>query len=196
MDQTIEYAILSANVYATSVNKPSLNITPENEILFNSDWKLIDNSVNDNTGFLARAYLNTANNDIIIAFAGTTFEENMKLLDWINGNIPGTLGHYLGEQVVDAARFYLDIIQTPEAADCQVSFTGHSPPPADPPPSAPAHRNTSRPHQRHRDYTRTHLRRESPTPPRSAVHGDSACRDVRAQLATLIDAAPRNAFIF
>lgn len=124
MPTPIDYTLFAANSYSTSDDV----VSPANRIPIPDGWTIIDVAgnpgVNTITSFLARAYKNDATGEIVIAYAGTTSEEGMKTLDWTNGNIPGTSGMSLGEQIVDAAMFYLDVRKAnPDAA---FSFTGHS----------------------------------------------------------------------
>ncbi len=126
MTQPIDYAILSANVYATTDSNKSGNVNEKNLISHEPNWELIKDGINNDTGFLARAYRHTETNEIVIAFAGTTWEEGMKMHDWTNGNFPGAFGNRLGEQVYDATKFSLDIMGMPEAEGSSISFTGHS----------------------------------------------------------------------
>lgn len=65
--------------------------------------------------------------ELVIAYAGTTFE---KLLpDWYRGNIPTAVGLGVSGQLKQAAMFYLDAISSYGIAgnpNLKVSFTGHS----------------------------------------------------------------------
>ena len=120
MPSAVQYAQFATNAYAAS----SLVVAQNNQIPIPDGWKLLQNGSNPATGFLARAYKNDATGEIVIAYAGTTFEDGMKSLDWTKGNIPGASGLTLGEQIVDAARFYLDVYNANPNAG--ISFTGHS----------------------------------------------------------------------
>jgi VCBS repeat-containing protein len=126
MTQLMDYAVLSSNVYATTAENISQNVSDKNLIPYGSEWELIKDGINNDSGFLARAYRHTETNEIVIAFAGTTWEEGMKMHDWTNGNFPGAFGNRLGEQVYDAAKFSLDIMNSPEAVGQTITFTGHS----------------------------------------------------------------------
>ena len=106
----VDYALFAANAYAATGRGPSSVVSNNNEIPIKVGWTTIVNGVNNTSGFLARAYKNDVTGDIVIAYAGTTFEDGMKSLDWTNGNLPGASGLALGEQVVDAAKFYLGIL--------------------------------------------------------------------------------------
>ncbi|OGT02211.1 MAG: hypothetical protein A2Z65_02000 [Gallionellales bacterium RIFCSPLOWO2_02_58_13] len=122
---TNDYALFAANAYATSINV----VSTANTIAVPDNWKILDatrtygnDGVRNATGFLARAYENGG--EIVIAYAGTTWEEGMETLDWKNGNIPGATGTSLAKQIFDAAKFYLDV----KAAHpgMEITFTGHS----------------------------------------------------------------------
>jgi hypothetical protein len=118
MPSSRDYALFSANSYAAS----TIVVNENNAIPIPDGWVSIERRANDDTGFLARAYTNGS--EIVIAYAGTTWEEGMKSLDWTNGNIPGAIGGPLAKQIVDAARFYLDVRKANPSAT--ISFTGHS----------------------------------------------------------------------
>ncbi|MFA6444390.1 MAG: hypothetical protein WCV99_18835 [Sterolibacterium sp.] len=119
-----ECALLAANSYSVS----TAVVAPQNAVPLPSGWTFLDVTrtsgnagVNSATGFLARAYTNGS--EIVVAYAGTTWEDGMKSLDWTKGNIPAATASSLAEQIVDAARFYLDV----RAANAgEISFTGHS----------------------------------------------------------------------
>ncbi|MDP2136005.1 MAG: hypothetical protein Q8J99_20570, partial [Sulfuritalea sp.] len=115
-----QYAVLAANAYAGSAKV----VDPLNEILPPTGWDILESRNLTSTGFLARAYKNGT--EIVIAYGGTTFEEGMKARDWTNGNIPGATGASLATQIVDAAKFYLDVLKDPANAGATISFTGHS----------------------------------------------------------------------
>lgn len=121
MLNTLSYAQFSANAYAESREVVSL----KNEIPIAAGWEILDGKNNSSSGFLARAYTNTkGSGEIVIAYAGTTSEEGMKSTDWWKGNIPGATGAALPAQVLDAAKFYLDIRKANPNAT--ITFTGHS----------------------------------------------------------------------
>lgn len=122
MMDTNLYALFSANAYAASLEGESLNVSRRNEIPVDANWA-IRNEVNNATGFLARAYSN-GGNEIVIAYAGTTYEPGIALLDWTQGNIPAALGLSLAPQILDAARFYLDVLKANPGAN--ITFIGHS----------------------------------------------------------------------
>jgi hypothetical protein len=132
MATQLEYALLSTNAYASSLTGVSPNVSSNNEIPVGRDWSILANGVNNESGFLARAYKNMTPgaNEIAIAYAGTTFENGMKTLDWTEGNIPGATGISLAKQIVDAAKFYLDVrksVTNPDGSlSAAISFTGHS----------------------------------------------------------------------
>lgn len=115
-----QYAIFfAANAYAESTNV----VNPANAIPPPAGWAVVGGKDLTETGFLARAYKNTTlgTNEIVIAFAGTTSENGE---DWFNGNFPGAAGDRLAPQIVDAAKFYLDVIAANPTAT--ITFTGHS----------------------------------------------------------------------
>lgn len=127
MPTETEYVLFAANAYSAS----RAVVDKRNDIPIPSGWKALDrelneltgnSGVNNATGFLARAY--RQGNEVVVSYGGTTFEPGMASLDWTNGNLPAASGLTLAAQVVDAARFYLDVRKTYPGAD--VSFTGHS----------------------------------------------------------------------
>lgn len=124
MPTNLQYAVFAASAYAESISV----VNPANAIKPPAGWSILDGRNLTSTGFLARAYKN--GNEIVIAYAGTTSEPGMKTLDWKNGNIPGATGTSLAAQIVDAARFYLDVrksITNPDGSlSGTISFTGHS----------------------------------------------------------------------
>lgn len=119
-----DYAIFAANAYAasdkvvTEVNEIKTPSTSGWDVLLPAEM-LQNTGINDATGFLARAY--RKGNEIVISYGGTTPENG---LDWTNGNLPAALGYKLAPQVLDAARFYLDVVKANPGAT--VTFTGHS----------------------------------------------------------------------
>lgn len=116
------YALLAANSYGllsmvrSEINTLSL---PPGE-----GWTPIKVTTDPVTGFMAAAYQD-ANGEIVIAYAGTTAEDENKWGDWWSGNVPAAAG-LPSPQVCEAARFYMDVISMPSAAGCPTSFTGHS----------------------------------------------------------------------
>lgn len=123
MLNNLDFARFAANSYAASIDV----VSTENTIGIPSSWSVIDvpqsSGINNATGFLARAYSN-GTNEIVIAYAGTTKESGMELLDWTQGNVPAALGFSLAPQILDAARFYLDVLKANPGAN--ITFTGHS----------------------------------------------------------------------
>lgn len=121
MPTDIQYALMAANAYAVKENVTS----KENAIPIPSGYVQIDEKQNDQSGFSARAYGNSPENptEIVIAYTGTTKEPEMKSLDWANGNFPLMYGG-LGQQLVDAVKFYLDVRK--QNPDATISLTGHS----------------------------------------------------------------------
>ena len=122
MTSSIDYALMASNAYAVKETVHS----EENTIPIPNGWvKLGNDGRNDLTGFTARAYRNTTTGEIVIAYTGTTFEGNTldKTKDWLLANLPAGSGVW-AQQVLDAARFYLDILNANPSA--QISFTGHS----------------------------------------------------------------------
>ena len=125
MPNVVDYALFAANAYARSLDV----VTPPNIVPVPPGWTELAPSetgsnpgVNSVTGFLARAY--KKGSEIVIAYSGTTAEAGMTTKDWMEGNIPSGTGFGLGGQVVDAARFYLDISQANPGSS--ITFTGHS----------------------------------------------------------------------
>ena len=121
MLETSDYALFAANAYAASAGGALNVVSPENVIPVMPGWVEISNGINNETGFMARAYKNGG--EIVIAYAGTTWENGMRSLDWTKGNIPAATASSLAEQIVDAARFYLDVRRDNSG---EISFTGHS----------------------------------------------------------------------
>ncbi|MBI5007090.1 MAG: putative Ig domain-containing protein [Nitrosomonadales bacterium] len=119
MTTQIDYALLAANSYAVKREVTS----SVNEILPPDGWEIIDYRRDDLTGFTARAYTNGS--EICIAYTGTTFEGAVNNVgDWLLGNITAGSGSVLAPQVIDAAKFYLDILK--DNPDANITFTGHS----------------------------------------------------------------------
>jgi Ca2+-binding RTX toxin-like protein len=114
MATTSENALFAANVYGNKVEVRSA----QNTLPIPDGWTPIAKLVLQD-GFMATAY--QRDSEIVIAYAGTT-DEN--LLDWLTGNAPAATAATLALQVMDAAKFYLDVkAANPNAS---VSFTGHS----------------------------------------------------------------------
>jgi len=122
MTTNVEYALLAANSYAVKRDVTS----DKNTIPIPDGWVKLDDRINDATGFTARAYQNTQTGEIAIAYTGTTFEGGSldKAKDWLAGNITAGSGLTLAPQVLDAAKFYLDVAQANPGAT--ITFTGHS----------------------------------------------------------------------
>lgn len=120
----IQYAQFAANSYAAS----SGVVHEKNEIPIPAGWSIFETRRIDATGFLARAYQHTTTKEIVISYGGTTYEDGLATRDWFTGNLPGASGLALGEQVVDAAKFYLDVRadQAQKNPDAPITFTGHS----------------------------------------------------------------------
>lgn len=107
----LEYALMAANAYAAS----GAAVSAENTIPIPTEdnaWSKIAERDIGGTGFLARAYKNLTTGEIVISYGGTTFEGGTlgQLRDWLQGNIPAGTGAVLAPQVVDAAKFYLDVV--------------------------------------------------------------------------------------
>ena len=120
MPSTPEYALMAANAYAVKSNVTSI----QNEISLPIAWRSLNiDAINDSTGFTARAYKSNAANEIVIAYTGTTKEPD-GASDWTNGNIPGATGWSLAKQLLDAAKFYLDVRKANQGAE--IRLTGHS----------------------------------------------------------------------
>ena len=100
MTTNLEYALFSANVYG---NSPEVR-SPMNTLPRPDGWQAIGTKVVLADGFMARAY--QKGTEIVIAYAGTT-DENV--LDWFTGNIPAGTAAFLAPQIVDAAKFYLEV---------------------------------------------------------------------------------------
>jgi len=121
MTTTIEYALFSANVYG---NKNEITASDDsvrttwNTLPVPDGWTVLDQEF-QRDGFMATAY--QRGSEIVISYAGTTDEDS---LDWITGNVPAGTGATLAPQVLDAARFYLDVRAVNPGAT--ISFTGHS----------------------------------------------------------------------
>lgn len=123
--QSAIYALLAANVYGATNNDSQGEPLVRSEIntlpLPSDDWVVIAERVSA-SGFMSRAYKNVSTGEVVIAYAGTTGESGM---DWLSGNIPAGTG-YPSPQVVEAAEFYLDVLNSPDGQSAQISFTGHS----------------------------------------------------------------------
>jgi len=123
--QSAVYALLAANVYGATNNDASGTPRVRSELntlpLPSTDWVVIAERVSA-SGFMARAYRDVSTGKVVIAYAGTTDETNM---DWSTGNIPAATG-LVSEQVVEAAEFYMDVLNSPYGQSAEISFTGHS----------------------------------------------------------------------
>ena len=115
MTTTLEYALLSANVYGNSRDVRST----QNTLPTPDGWVALEPKLVLPDGFMATAY--RRGSEIVISYAGTTDEG---ILDWFTGNVPAATAATLAPQVLDAAKFYLDVVAANPAAS--ISFTGHS----------------------------------------------------------------------
>ncbi len=119
------YALLAANAYGATNNSsdgdPLVRSERNTLPLPSSDWVVIAERVST-TGFMARAYQEVSTGRVVIAYAGTTDESSM---DWITGNIPAGVG-LPSQQVIEAAEFYMDVLNSPYGQSGEISFTGHS----------------------------------------------------------------------
>lgn len=119
------YALFAANVYGATNNgaggSPLVRSERNTLPLPSSDWVIIAERVSA-TGFMARAYREISTGRVIIAYAGTTEESSM---DWYAGNVPAAAG-LPSPQVIEAARFYMDVLNSPYGQSGTISFTGHS----------------------------------------------------------------------
>lgn len=123
-NMTTIYALLSAAVYGTTTSESGASqVRSERNTLPlpSPDWAVIAERVSS-TGFMARAYLEGSTGKVVIAYAGTTDESSM---DWFSGNIPAAAGAP-SQQVIEAARFYMDVLNSPYGQSADISFTGHS----------------------------------------------------------------------
>ena len=120
MPSAPEYALMAASAYAAKPNVTS----DQNEIPAPAGWTWLNiDAINDSTGFTARAYKSNTSNEIVIAYTGTTKEPD-GASDWTNGNIPGATGWSLANQLLGAAKFYLDVRKANDGAT--IRLTGHS----------------------------------------------------------------------
>jgi Ca2+-binding RTX toxin-like protein len=128
MPSPLDFALFAANSYAASNTDVSANVAKDNIVPLSQGWSIFANGASTTTGFLARAYKNAETNEIVIAYGGTTSEEGMKTLDWTKGNLPAATGASLAQQIVDATRFYLDVLKASQDGNPPpaISFTGHS----------------------------------------------------------------------
>uniref|UniRef100_UPI003F7CDF3E calcium-binding protein n=1 Tax=Xanthomonas sp. 0924 TaxID=2835534 RepID=UPI003F7CDF3E len=124
-DSEKAYAQFAANVYAAVNNDVNGNPLIRSELnalpLPGPEWTKISERVTG-SGFMAKAFRNSENGEVVVSYAGTT-QEN--LLDWILGNIPAGVGAY-SVQVEEAIAFYLDVLKIPNVSASSVTFTGHS----------------------------------------------------------------------
>lgn len=116
MTTNLEYALFSANVYG---NSPDVR-SAKNTLPYPDGWQPIGTPAVLSDGFMARAY--QKGSEIVISYAGTTDENK---LDWVTGNAPGGTAVTLAPQIIDAAKFYLDIVKANPGIS-NFSFTGHS----------------------------------------------------------------------
>ncbi|MFA5242120.1 MAG: hypothetical protein WC029_15095 [Sulfuricella sp.] len=94
MTTTIEYALLSANVYGnkSEITAPDDPVrTTQNTLPVPDGWDVLDQQFRSG-GFMATAY--QRGNEIVISYAGTTDEDS---LDWITGNVPAGTGATLAQ---------------------------------------------------------------------------------------------------
>lgn len=121
MATNIENALLAAYVYANSRAVRS----SRNRLPLPDGWEALPDvpagtQSNGATsyGFMAGAF--RRGNDIVVSYCGTT----PGALDWIFGNVPAATAAVLAPQILEAARYYLDVrARYPQA---NISFTGHS----------------------------------------------------------------------
>lgn len=125
MASTLEYSLFSANVYGNS----SAVRHPRNVLPVPQGWTKLGiqpvgagEAGSTASGFMASAY--QRGNEIVIAYAGTTDEENRTELDWLYGNVPAATATILAPQIREAAIFYLHVLRDNPGAS--ISFTGHS----------------------------------------------------------------------
>lgn len=122
MTTDVEYALMAANSYAVKSDVTSV----QNTIPIPIGWTELAKRQNDSSGFTASAYKNDVTGEIVIAYTGTTFESfGNDVGDWLTNAFSGS-GVGLTQQIVDAAKFYLDIRNNPLYASTAISFTGHS----------------------------------------------------------------------
>src|SRR5947207_2313179 len=123
MPTTLEYALLSANVYGSKDIGGRTSIAavrhPRNTLPAPDGWTPLGPPTVLSDGFMAQAY--QRGTEIVVSYAGTTDED---LLDWLTGNVPAATAAILAPQVIDAAKFYLDVLR--DNAGATISFTGHS----------------------------------------------------------------------
>lgn len=124
MATQVEYALLAANCYAIEDAVTSSAI----DVAIPGGWGVIRNGQNDASRFAARAYLNDRTGEIVIAYAGTTFEGNTldQTKDWRGGNILAGRLRTLVPQVTNSAEFYLDVLAETTYSSDKITFTGHS----------------------------------------------------------------------
>ena len=117
-----EYVLMAGAVYISTRAKI-------NQLSAPNGWEKVtmpqDSYVSDpGSGFEAIAFYNTANpNEIVIAYAGTDPSDITG--DWLaNGGLATGAG---SDQLVQAARFYLDIQGgTSSSSSSTITLTGHS----------------------------------------------------------------------
>lgn len=125
------YAILADSVYWDirygqrkdgSLDQQNSNWTP-----IPNGWSLIKEESHSGKdfpnfdGFTARAYKNSATNEIVVAFAGTEFSNILG--DWTSNNLPLFLSTFSGH-ANKAAIFYHELKH--DNPDARITFTGHS----------------------------------------------------------------------
>lgn len=114
MTTTIQYALMAGASYVS--NRPELN-----RFAVLEEWAYTAYDEKDYSGFEAVSFVK--GNEIVISYAGTDFSD--PTADFFHGNVPLAAG-ILGQQLKDAADYYLQIKNDPANAGKTITLTGHS----------------------------------------------------------------------
>ncbi|MDO8416586.1 MAG: hypothetical protein Q7S87_10300, partial [Agitococcus sp.] len=122
----LEYATFARAAYVFNKKPGSEATLPSSDWMSATDKNDFNASYvrNSSSGFEARTFVNNEAHEVVIAFAGTDFD-NEKWADFIKNNIPLALG-FTGEQIWQAAVYYQTMKLKPELQGYTFSFTGHS----------------------------------------------------------------------
>ena len=114
MTTTIQYALMAGASYVS--NRPELN-----RFAVLEEWAYTEYDEKDYSGFEAVSFVKGG--EIVISYAGTDFSD--PTADFFHGNVPLAAG-VLGQQLKDAADYYLQIKNDPANAGKTITLTGHS----------------------------------------------------------------------
>jgi hypothetical protein len=121
MDRTTELALLASHVYGTLTAVQST----ENTVPLPENWQVVAIGgapfrINADSGFMARTYRNSVTNEVVISYAGTTYEKERQLADDCAICLARSASC---PQMLDVVSYYL---AAHKELEMQISFTGHS----------------------------------------------------------------------